>query len=100
MTIHPSDYGIPLCNHDALVGGTPEENAQALKRLLEGESGANRDIVLLNSAAAFVIAEQAADLSQGIKMAREVIDSGAAATTLKNLIAFSQDRAKENEKNT
>lgn len=100
MTIHPSDFGIPLSNHDALVGGTPEENAQALKRLLEGETGAYRDIVLLNSAAAFVIAEQAADLSQGIKMAQEIIDSGAAATTLKNLIAFSQDRAQENEKNT
>jgi len=98
MKIHPSDYGIALSSAEALAGGTPEDNAQALARLLDGETGAYRDIVLLNSAAALVIAEDVDNLDQGIKRAASAIDSGAARKTLQNLVTLSQNHAKENEK--
>ncbi|MEM9198628.1 MAG: anthranilate phosphoribosyltransferase [Pseudomonadota bacterium] len=87
--ITPEAAGLERHPFEAILGGTPEENAAALKRLLEGAPGAYRDAVLLNAAAALVIAERAADLPAGVALAAESIDSGAAAAKLDALVAFS-----------
>ena len=63
---------------EAILGGTPAENATALRGLLAGKSSAYRDAVLLNAAAALVVAGKATDLRKGVEMAAESIDSGAA----------------------
>jgi anthranilate phosphoribosyltransferase len=77
-TIHPEDAGLPEHNFRDILGGTPAENAVALKALLDGATGAYRDAVLLNAAAALVVADKAADLKEGAEIARESIDSGKA----------------------
>ena len=78
VEIHPEDAGLPVHPFEAIVGGTPEENAVAFNALLDGTESAYRDAVLLNSAAALVIADAAPDLKTGVEMARASIDSGAA----------------------
>ncbi|ATG35753.1 anthranilate phosphoribosyltransferase TrpD [Phaeobacter piscinae] len=78
MELHPEDAGLPVHPFEAIVGGTPEENAKAFDALLAGEPSAYRDAVLLNSAAALVVAGAANDLKSGAEMARTSIDSGAA----------------------
>ncbi|MBB3993814.1 anthranilate phosphoribosyltransferase [Sulfitobacter undariae] len=78
IEIHPEDAGLPVHPFEAIVGGTPEQNAVAFNALLDGEQSAYRDAVLLNSAAALVIADAAPDLKAGVEMARASIDSGAA----------------------
>ena len=78
IEIHPEDAGLPVHPFEAIVGGTPEENAVAFNALLDGTPSAYRDAVLLNSAAALFIADAAPDLKTGVEMARTSIDSGAA----------------------
>lgn len=80
--ISPEDAGLPRHDFDAIIGGEPAHNARAFHALLDGESGAYRDAVLLNSAAALFIAGHATDLRQGAEQARESIDSGAAKAKL------------------
>jgi anthranilate phosphoribosyltransferase len=77
--IHPEEADLPVHPFEALLGGTPEENTVALRALLAGEAGAYRDAVLLNAAAALLIAGKAGDLKEGVALARESIDSGKAA---------------------
>jgi len=77
--IHPEDAGLPVHPFTAIVGGTAAENADAFRALLAGAAGAFRDAVLLNSAAALVVAGKAADLREGVAQAAESIDSGRAA---------------------
>lgn len=76
--LHPEDAGLPVHPFEAIMGGSPEENAVAFRALLSGEKSAYRDAVLLNSAAALVVADHAKDLKQGVEMAAHSIDSGAA----------------------
>ncbi|MFO8125924.1 anthranilate phosphoribosyltransferase [Yoonia sp.] len=83
--IHPEDAGLPVHNFRDIIGGTPEENAVALKAVLDGAEGAYRDAVLLNAAAALVVADKADDLKAGVEMARESIDSGKAKHALETL---------------
>ena len=84
-TIHPEDAGLPVHRFRDILGGTPEENATAFRALLAGEPGAYRDAVLLNAAAALVIAEKAADLKEGVAIAAESIDSGKAMEKVEGL---------------
>jgi anthranilate phosphoribosyltransferase len=79
--------------HDQLVGGDPEHNAEVVRRVLDGERGAHRDIVVLNAAAALVVAGVADDLPAGLVIAEQSIDSGKAARTLAAMVAVSQDAA-------
>ena len=88
--IHPEDAGLPLHPFEAILGGTPEENAAALRALLAGEASAYRDAVLLNSAAALVVAGKATDLRAAVEMARTSIDSGAAKARVEALAAATQ----------
>jgi len=76
--ITPEDAGLPVHPFEDIVGGTPEENAIAFNALLDGAPSAYRDAVLLNAAAALVVADAAPDLKTGVEMARTSIDSGAA----------------------
>ncbi len=80
--INPEDAGLPVHPFETIKGGTPEFNAAALAALLEGEKSAYRDAVLLNSAAALVVADKATDLKQGVEIAAESIDSGKAKEKL------------------
>ncbi|MEY4984927.1 MAG: anthranilate phosphoribosyltransferase [Pseudomonadota bacterium] len=76
--IGPEDAGLPYHPFEAILGGTPAENAVQFRALLDGATGAYRDAVLLNSAAALVVADKAVSLTDGVAMARQAIDSGAA----------------------
>lgn len=76
--IGPEDAGLPYHPFEAILGGTPAENAQAFRALLDGAKGAYRDAVLLNAAAALVVADHAASLPEGVTLAAAAIDSGAA----------------------
>lgn len=87
--IDPEQAGLPLSRPEDLVGGTPEENAAALTRLLDGETGAYRDIVLMNAGAAFIVAGRVETLKQGADLAAELIDSSKAKDTLARLVAVS-----------
>ena len=92
--ISPEDAGLPIAKTEDLLGGTPEENADAIRRLLDGEKSAYRDIVLLNSAAAFLILDKVKDLKEGVELAAKQIDSGAAKQKLADLVAVSNEVAK------
>ena len=85
--LHPEDFGLPVHPFEAILGGTLAENATAFSALLDGAVGAYRDAVLLNSAAALVVADAATDLKEGVEMARHSIDSGAAKAKLQALAA-------------
>ncbi|MET1756593.1 anthranilate phosphoribosyltransferase [Novosphingobium sp. RD2P27] len=85
--ITPADAGLPTHPLDALRGGDANYNAAALRRLLSGDLGAYRDAVLLNSAAALVLAGEASDLRDGAEEAAEVIDKGLAKALLDCWIA-------------
>jgi len=76
--MHPEDAGLPAHPFEAILGGTPETNARAFRQLMEGVGSAYRDAVCLNASAALVIADRAANLAEGVAMARESLDSGAA----------------------
>lgn len=88
--LHPEEAGLPQHPFEAILGGVPEENAQRFAALLDGEESAYRDAVLLNAAAALVVAEAVSDLKAGVAMARESIDSGAARDRLARVAAASQ----------
>jgi len=86
--VTPEDAGLKRASLAALKGGEPAENAAKLRALLEGEEGALRDIVLLNAAAALIIAGKAPDLRAGVVLAAKAIQSGAAKTALDKLVAI------------
>ena len=88
-SINPGELGLPLTRLEELKGGTPQENAEIALNLLRGESGAKRDVVLLNAAAALVAAKKAEDFRIGITIAAESIDSGQALKKLEQLIQLS-----------
>ncbi|MDE3115512.1 MAG: anthranilate phosphoribosyltransferase [Pseudomonadota bacterium] len=91
--VMPEEIGVSRVPLAALKGGEAEENAAALRALLDGAPGAFRDVVRLNAAAALVVADKAADLAAGAKLAAEAIDSGAAKATLARLVEVSQRAA-------
>jgi anthranilate phosphoribosyltransferase len=92
-SIEPGDVGMTIHTMKALKGGDAEVNAAALKRLLDGEPGAYRDVTLLNAAAGLVVAGIANDLKDGIEKSANAIDDGAAKGVLANLIAITKDAA-------
>jgi anthranilate phosphoribosyltransferase len=87
FTVAPEDAGLPRAPASALKGGDPAENAAALEALLNGAPGPYRDVVLLNAAAALIVAGRAHDLREGAAMAARAIDEGAALGVLKRLRA-------------
>jgi anthranilate phosphoribosyltransferase len=89
--INPELYGFKRCTLADYLGGTVEDNARIVMQLLAGEPGFKRDIVLMNAAAALVVADAATDISEGIQLAAVSIDSGAALAKLDALKAFTQN---------
>jgi len=83
--VHPVDAGLQTSDRSALAGGTAAENAAMVERLLDGEKGPRRDVVLLNTAAALLIADRVTDLREGMTRAAESIDSGRAKAVLATL---------------
>ncbi len=88
--VHPEDAGLPVHPFREILGGTPAENAQAFRDLLDGAKSAYRDAVLLNAAAALVVADKVSDLKSGAEMAAESIDSGAAKARVEALARITQ----------
>ena len=89
--IDPLDLGIDRCAPEELGGGDPADNAETIRRIFSGAEGGKRDAVLLNAAGAIAAGGLARDLGEGVGLAREAIDSGAAGERLEALIAFSQE---------
>lgn len=89
----PADAGLPEHPFEAIIGGTPEENGRAFAALLDGAASAYRDAVLLNAAAALVVADAAPDLATGAEMARSSIDSGAAKQALTKAAQITSEAA-------
>jgi anthranilate phosphoribosyltransferase len=89
--VTPEDAGLPRAGLADLKGGDAEQNAAALRQLLEGAPGPYRDIVVLTSAAALVVADKADSLVQGAEFAAAAIDSGAAKARLEALIAITNE---------
>jgi anthranilate phosphoribosyltransferase len=87
--IDPLELGVPRCDPEELRGGSPEENAAAIRALFAGQNGGRRSAVLLNAAGAIAAAGHARDLREGLSLAVEAVDSGAAAARLEQLIRFS-----------
>jgi anthranilate phosphoribosyltransferase len=91
--IDPLDLGIERCDPDELRGGSAEENAGCIREVFAGGNGGRRSAILLNAAGAIAAGGHAADLREGLAIAREAVDSGAAAERLDRLIAFSNGAA-------
>ena len=88
LVVTPKDFGVTRAPLEAIRGGSPAENATTIEEILRGESGARRDIVLINSAAALVAAGLAANFAEGANLAAKALSSGAALSKLSDLKAF------------
>jgi anthranilate phosphoribosyltransferase len=86
FTVTPEAVGLPRATRGDLTGGEPADNATALRALLDGETGPYRDVVLINAAAAFLVAERVETLREGVELAGKAIDDGAARRALDGLI--------------
>jgi anthranilate phosphoribosyltransferase len=87
----PEDLGLPRAKLEDLLGGDGPENAVALRAVLDGRKGAFRDIALLTSAAALLIAGKAADLKQGLALATQALDAGKAREKLDALVRLTNE---------
>jgi anthranilate phosphoribosyltransferase len=93
FTVTPDAVGLPRAALADLTGGAPAENARALRAMLEGEKGPYRDIVLLNTAAAFLVADRVETLREGVELAGAVIDDGRALAALDLMAAITRGEA-------
>jgi anthranilate phosphoribosyltransferase len=93
FNITPEADGLPRAGLGDLRGGDPQENATALRTLLNGQKGAYRDVVTLNAAAAFLVADVVETLHDGVALAAAAIDDGRALHALDRLVAITNDRA-------
>jgi anthranilate phosphoribosyltransferase len=89
-SVTPEDAGLQRAPRAALAGGSAQDNAAILRAILAGETGPQRDMVLLNAAAALVAADRAGDLREGVDLARQSIDKGWARGKLEGLLNLSQ----------
>jgi anthranilate phosphoribosyltransferase len=87
--VHPADFGLAKASPAQLRGGDAAANAEIARAILAGESGAPRDIVLLNAAASLLIAGRVASIAAGVRAAADALDSGAAARVLAQLVHVS-----------
>ena len=88
--ISPQYFGFNEASLADIKGGTPEENAKMLRRILDGERGPRRDVVVMNTAAVLLAGNRASDLKEGARLAEEAIDSGQAREKLEGLVRLSQ----------
>ena len=90
-TLHPEEFGFEKCAAERLTASDPEECAAIVTAVLKGEPGPARDVVLLNSGAALCVSEGVPTIADGIRLARERIDSGAALDKLQHLIRLTNE---------
>jgi anthranilate phosphoribosyltransferase len=90
-TIDPEELGLERCSLAELAGGSPAENAALIRGVLDGEKSGRRSAILLNAAGAIAAGGHAEDLREGLELAREAIDSGAATARLERLVEFSRE---------
>jgi anthranilate phosphoribosyltransferase len=88
LDLEPERFGIPRARLEDLAGGTPQENAEAVRRVFGGETGPLADVTALNAGAALYVGGAAETLEQGVEQAREALASGAAARKLEELRSF------------
>jgi anthranilate phosphoribosyltransferase len=93
FTIDPAQLGLQVATADDLRGGDPDENAAVIRRVLRGERGPHRDIVVLNAAAGLVVGGAVPDIAAGIDLAAAAIDDGRAQSALDALVRVSQAHA-------
>ena len=86
--VSPQDFGFKEAGLEEIKGGAPEDNAEILRRILSGERGPKRDMVVMNAAAALLVGGKARDLIEGARIAEEVIDRGGASEKLDALVKF------------
>ena len=90
-TITPEELGLKRCKIDDIAPGDPKYNAKTVREVFEGkERGPKRDVVVLNAAGAFVVAEKVPNLKEGVEYAQKIIDEGKAAKKLDELVEVSQ----------
>ena len=89
-TVRPSDAGLSMATLDDIKGGNAEENASAIRKLLDGGKSAFRDIVLLNAAAALIVADKVSGLPEGVALAAGALDTGRAKRALATLVEVTQ----------
>jgi anthranilate phosphoribosyltransferase len=92
---NPGDFGVNPCSLEDLQGGDAEINAQIIQAVLNGEPGPKRDVVVVNAAAALLLAGRVEDLKAAVALATESIESGAARQKLEQVVAFTQELANE-----
>jgi anthranilate phosphoribosyltransferase len=90
-TVAPEEFGFKRADIYDIKGGTADENAKILRNILRGATGPAREVVLLNAAAALVTGDLSPDVTEGVKLAGEVLDGGAALQKLDDFIRISQD---------
>lgn len=88
--LSPEEIGLPLYSQQEISGGNPEENAECIRKIFSGEKGADRDIVLANSAAALYLAGQCESLREGVERAAGIIDEGRAMAKLEQLAGLTR----------
>jgi anthranilate phosphoribosyltransferase len=93
-TVSPEDFGLKRASLHDLQGGNAAENAQIIRRILGGEPGPKRDVVLMNASLAIAAGGKAHDLKEGVAVAARSIDSGAARERLDRLVAFSREHTR------
>ena len=93
-TVSPEDFGLKRAPLSELQGGNAAENAEIIRRILSGEEGPRRDVVLMNAAVALVAGGKANDFQEGVKLAARSIDSGAAMEKLSRLVEFSRTHSR------
>jgi anthranilate phosphoribosyltransferase len=91
--VAPEDVGLPRSPRDAVVGGTPQQNADVTRRIFGGEAGPARDLAALNAGAAIYVAGRVDTLEAGVRAAEQALDSGAATEALDTLVALTQQLA-------
>ena len=84
--ISPEDFGIKSCSIEDVAGGTPEYNAEVIKKIFSKEKGPKRDAVVLNAAASLYVAEKVSSLAEGVELAENIIDEGRAMDKLEEFI--------------
>lgn len=100
-TVCPEDYGLTtVADHDAVVGGSPDDNAATTRAIFAGEAGPRRDLAVLNAGAAIYAAGRADDIAEGVAAAQAAIDDGSATRTLDALIARTGELAADEEAST
>jgi anthranilate phosphoribosyltransferase len=94
-SITPEQFGLKRCTFEDVSGGSPQYNAQVIRDIFSGkERGPKRDMLLLNSAAAFLVADKVSSMEEGLVMARDTVDSGRAMAKLDEIVAKSRELSK------